>query len=96
MPEKRESFWDRIFSLTHNSEREELVLEYIIPRRDSPGTIRSPQGFSRGDRRYPGQSKTRRGRPQEDGRRLRRVEPGFEGAERTRVTAPRVYHPGAV
>jgi hypothetical protein len=30
MPEKRESFWDRIFSLTHNSEREELVLEYII------------------------------------------------------------------
>jgi len=32
MPEKRESFWDRIFSLTHNSEREELVLEYIIRR----------------------------------------------------------------
>ena len=32
MPEKRESFWDRIFSLTHNSEREEFVLEYIIRR----------------------------------------------------------------
>jgi len=32
MPEKRESFWDRIFSLTHNSEREELVLVYIIHR----------------------------------------------------------------
>jgi hypothetical protein len=32
MPEKRESFWDRIFSLTHNSVREELVLEYIIRR----------------------------------------------------------------
>ena len=32
MPEKRESFWDRIFSLTHNSKREELVLEYIIHR----------------------------------------------------------------
>jgi hypothetical protein len=32
MPEKRESFWDRIFSLTHNSVREELVLEYIIHR----------------------------------------------------------------
>ena len=32
MPEKRESFWDRIFSLTHNSEREELVLEYITYR----------------------------------------------------------------
>jgi DNA polymerase elongation subunit (family B) len=32
MPEKRESFWDRIFSLTHNSEREELVLEYITHR----------------------------------------------------------------
>jgi len=26
MPEKRESFWDRIFSLTHNTVREELVL----------------------------------------------------------------------
>ena len=32
MPEKRESFWDRIFNLTHNSEREELVLEYITHR----------------------------------------------------------------
>ena len=32
MAEKRESFWERIFSLTHNSEREELVLEYIIHR----------------------------------------------------------------
>jgi len=32
MPEKRESFWDRIFSSTHNSEREELVLEYITHR----------------------------------------------------------------
>jgi len=32
VPEKRESFWDRIFSLTHNSEGEELVLEYIIHR----------------------------------------------------------------
>jgi hypothetical protein len=32
MPEKKESFWDRIFRLTHNSEGEELVLEYIIHR----------------------------------------------------------------
>ena len=32
MPEKEQSFWDRIFSLTYNSEREELVLEYIIHR----------------------------------------------------------------
>ena len=32
MREKRESFWDRIFSSTHNSEREELVLEYITHR----------------------------------------------------------------
>jgi hypothetical protein len=32
MREKRESFWDRIFSLTYNSVREELVLEYIIHR----------------------------------------------------------------
>jgi hypothetical protein len=30
--EKKESFWERIFSLTYNSEREELVLEYIIHR----------------------------------------------------------------
>jgi hypothetical protein len=32
MPEKRQSFWDRIFNINYNSEREELVLEYIIHR----------------------------------------------------------------
>ena len=31
-PRKGNPVWDRIFSLTHNSEREELVLEYIIRR----------------------------------------------------------------
>ena len=32
MAEKKQSFWDRIFSLTYRSDREELVLEYIIQR----------------------------------------------------------------
>ena len=32
MAGKEQSFWDRIFSIHHHSDREEKVLEYIIHR----------------------------------------------------------------
>lgn len=32
MGEKRQTFWDRLFSSTHDSGREKKVLEYIIHR----------------------------------------------------------------
>ena len=32
MAEKRQSFWDRIFSIHTRSDREEKVLEYVIHR----------------------------------------------------------------
>jgi hypothetical protein len=32
MVEERQSFWDRIFSLTYRSDREEKILEYVIHR----------------------------------------------------------------